>query len=373
MKCKVIRSELSDAVKIMSTLNVKQANSMVSNILLDCTENALKLSKTNLDCFHTRTIHASDTHPGKALVNNADLNKALAGFSSDVITLGLVDNKLILSNENARSELDTPISHFPEDFVPFPEDRGPKVSFTYDRFMEIHSLITFCADRKAFDIKLSAVCFKFTENMLAISATNAKHLSVIEMEQYIPSDLIFKEFLVPATSLDYIKKNAKKTEPVEFEFGINKLRVSFQNEELFFRYIDGRFPDYKRVIPKEHSRSANIEVKKLKPILKSVAPIAKEHSDMIELSFSEGRLKVSCINRFSNVMPCEFEGDDINICFNCNYLIEFLNSISEEMIKITMTTPTYPIKIEFNVGDPLDFYTSSHWGKFTYVLMPMSY
>lgn len=148
----------------------------------------------------------------------------------------------------------------------------------------------------------------------------------------------------------------------------NHLFFQFGERLLITRKLTGNFPDYERVLPKENSHLANLQTEEIKAAIERVAQFADERSRAIRLQFSPGEVKVFSSSVESGEseesVPVEYQGPEMDIGFNAQYLLEFLRAISQDRV-------CFALKDQKSAGELLPLGDEGGKNKYRYVVMPM--
>jgi DNA polymerase-3 subunit beta len=213
-----------------------------------------------------------------------------------------------------------------------------------------------------------SICVDFgSEGRPVLVATDSKRLSVTKIENLDVPENFRNVYIVPARAVPELQKLLESGENIELGLYKGQLVFTTEKYQLISRLIDGRFPDYNRVLPKESSRVLKFNRKELAQALKAVQPIARNRSGLVLLDITANETKVWSESKDQGkaevYVPSELQGDAINIAFNVKFIQDFINVIADEQVVLEMTTPSYPGLLK--PGNPE--------ADFQYVLMPMSY
>ena len=120
------------------------------------------------------------------------------------------------------------------------------------------------------------------------------------------------------------------------------------------RTVDGKYPSYERVLPKESTSSVIIPRKALVQALKSLLPIAKNNSNLVAYEFAADTLTLSANSpengNAETKIDCKISGEPPKICLNLQYVADFLGSVDCDDVKMEMTTSSYPVLFSANDG-----------------------
>ncbi len=213
-----------------------------------------------------------------------------------------------------------------------------------------------------------SICLNFSGNAeIVLAATDSKRLAVTAISNVAYPPEFQGTFLLPARTVPELMKLLDEGDKINVGLYHKQLVFTTTKFQLLSRLIDGKFPDYTRVLPKEHSRRLTLRRKDFAQAIRTVAPIARHSSQMVRLDIGPNEMRVWAESREEGLsesfVPVKLDGDPINIAFNGAYLNDFLNVLDEDETVMDMTTPSYPGVLKSGKGE----------GKFVYVLMPMSY
>ncbi len=173
------------------------------------------------------------------------------------------------------------------------------------------------------------------ESGLVMVATDGHRLAMVEKQISLPGLTGSYRALLPKKAMSEILKLASDDPSKQIEFSGNENHLFFRIDKrlLLSRKLTGNFPDYERVLPKEHSHMLLVQRDELKASIERVAQFADERSRAIRLQALKGELKVhssiSETGESEETIPVEYGGSDIEIGFNAQYLLDFLRSIDQ--------------------------------------------
>ena len=190
---------------------------------------------------------------------------------------------------------------------------------------------------------MMGVSFELTAQGLILVGTDA-HKLVKYTRTDVTSDSE-DSFIVPKKSLMMLKNSlAKSDEKVKVEYDAKNAIFSFDNFKLICRLVDGKYPNYEAVIPKNNPNILTVDRVQLLNKIRRVSFFANQSTNQIRLKISGKELILSAedmdyTNEAYERLSCSYEGEDIEIGFNAKFLIEMLNNLSNEQITIELSTP----------------------------------
>jgi DNA polymerase-3 subunit beta len=209
---------------------------------------------------------------------------------------------------------------------------------------------------------LSGVFCELSPDEITFVATDAHKLV-----RYRRSDAKSQDsanFILPKKPLNLLKNILSSQDvPVVIEYNKTNAFFSFNNIHLICRLIDGKYPNYEAVIPKENPNKLTIDRHALLTSIKRVSIFANQSTHQIRFKVSGKELVLSAEDiDFSNEakerLTCSYEGDDLEIGFNSKFLLEMLSNIETDEVRLEMSAPNragilYPVNSENKAEDIL--------------------
>jgi DNA polymerase-3 subunit beta len=190
---------------------------------------------------------------------------------------------------------------------------------------------------------MSGVFFQFNNSSLTFVATDAHKL--VKYSRLDASSEKTSEFIMPKKPLQILKGILQLNEDeIRVEYNETNAQFFFSNSILTCRLIDGKYPNYEAVIPKENPNEMTINRSILLNSIRRVSIFSNKTTHQIRLKITGSILNISAedfdySNSAEETLDCEYKGDDIQIGFNSRFLIEMLNNIESDEIKLLMSLP----------------------------------
>jgi DNA polymerase-3 subunit beta len=189
-----------------------------------------------------------------------------------------------------------------------------------------------------------------TGNVLRFVATDGHRLSSAQTP--VDGELkITPRMLVPRKALQVMKKLlGNRSEAVEVVFGEGVVRLSLPGQTLWFRLLDGEFPDYEAVVPSDNKVFAMVDKDTLFASLRRVGILVADRARAVRFAFESEELEIQVQNadrgEVKEAVPVELEGDPITVGFNARYLQEILSVIDGQQVRLSMAHPLAPCLVE---------------------------
>lgn len=364
MKLECVKDRIKNASLLVEKMTGKNISlPILKNIILISKGKTLTLKATNLDVGIEYEIPAKIFSEGVVAVPGAILNNVLSNiYNNDIISLELINENLLISTKNSSTLIKT-ISH--EDFPIIPRvSDGEKLIISSSKFINGLKSVWYSASVSDIKPEISSIYIYPDDGNLVFVATDSFRLSEKKIKE---KDGDFDGILIPFKNIsDIIRSFENNSEDIEFTF--NKNQTSFYSNGIYLttRLIEGIFPDYKQIMPKEFKT----EVIVLKQDFGNVLKMANIFSD----KFNQITLKVDISNKVFEVesknqdtgenttsVEASLSGEDITMSFNYKYISDCFQSIPEDSLILRFNGVNKPMVIK-GVSDKT----------FTYLIMPMN-
>lgn len=340
MNLQINRNELLQPMQtIIGAVEKRQTMPALSNLLLETNESGFSLTATDLEI----TLKAEIAYPveenGRATVparKLLDICKALPEDAS--ISLDLGDNKGSIKAGRSRFTL----ACLPADEFPSLEDiTASKVFRLPQRILK--KLI----DKTAFamanqDVRyyLNGLMLEVGKDQLVAVATDGHRLSLAQAVCEIDTESS-QQVILPRKGVGELQRLLDDSEEeIEIHIGVNHLRVIKGSISLTSKLIDGRFPDYKRVVPQDSQNKLATDRQALKTALSRASILSNEKFRGVRLELSDGLLKIQAHNseqeEAQEEMEVDYKGISMEVGFNVQYILDVLNSLSGNLVEIDL-------------------------------------
>jgi DNA polymerase III subunit beta len=349
MRFTISREKLQEGLTaVAASIPAKTTLPVLANILVETTEKGIRLSGTDLDIAVSTEVAADVETQGAITIPAKKLQEIARELPPSPVKIAAVGEQ--------RITLDCGRSHFK--ILGLPRDEFP--SFPTVRFNEswrvrsgdLQKLIghtSFAVSTEESRPILNGVLWELKPDRMRMVATNGHRLAKMELgiksAGAPPSDLI-----VPPKALEQIRRLFPEDEELEIARGENHLGFRSPLTSVFTRLIEGPYPNYEQVIPKDNDRYAIVDAKSLTSALRRMSVIASDQTHRIRLSFNAAMLKFSVqtpdLGEATDELPIRFTGDPLDIGFNASYLLEILKYMPTEEVRMTFKAPERAATIE---------------------------
>jgi DNA polymerase-3 subunit beta len=335
------------AVAVRSTLPI------TSNVLISTEHGRIKLAATNLDIALSCWIGGQIEDEGAITVPSRLLNDFVNSLPADKVSLTLAPRARQLKIVCARNEA-TISGMDADDFPPIPAVEGDTLEIDARMLREGISQVVFSAANDDSRPVLTGVDLVVEGDKLTLAAADGFRLAVrtLELKKKVAER---QEVIVPARALAELNRLLQdQDEPVQMTFNSNKTQVLFRlkDVELVAQLIQGTFPDYSRLIPKEWGSRAVVEVRDFLQETKIASIFARDGSGIVRVTFQAGEggapgqmtiaARAEEIGDNTGVLDATVEGEAAKIAFNGKYLQEVLQVLDGGRVALETTGPSQP-------------------------------
>ena len=343
MKFIVSSSLLYKEIQVLGgIINSSNTLPILDNFLFEINNNILVLSSSDLESTMTSQIEIESTSTDKIAISAKLLTDILKTFSEQPLTFIKTDNNTIeISASNGKYSLAyLNGDEFPKQVEIL--DAHETVINGSDLGNAINSTI-FASGTDDLRPVMSGFFFQFNSESLKFVATDAHKLVKFETTEYTASEV--SEFIMPKKPLQ-ILKGILQTESSDLTIQHNdsNAKFIFDKSSITCRLIDGKFPNYEAVIPKDNPNVLTIDRQLFLNSARRVSIFSNKTTNQIRLKLAGSLLNISAedfdfSNKADENLECQYSGDDIQIGFNSKFLIEMLNNLDSDMITLSMSHP----------------------------------
>ena len=313
---------------------------ILANVLIRKTGAQLQLTTSDLE-IQIRTTAELDGDNGNftTTVGARKLIDILRSMPADqTVSLESAQNKLILKGGKSRFTLQTlPAEDFP--LVQEAASFGPTFSVPQKVLKELLAQVSFAMAVHDIRYYLNGILFVAEGKQLSLVATDGHRLafSSATLDVEVPK----QEVILPRkTVLEMQRLLSDKEGAIEMQFAGNQAKFSFEGMEFVTKLVEGKFPDYNRVIPKNHKNIITLGRLPLLASLQRTAILTSEKVKGVRLNIEPGTLRVASNNAEQeeavDELDIDYAGDAIEIGFNVTYLIDALANMNQDMVKIEL-------------------------------------
>jgi len=349
MRFTIAREKLQDGLSaVIATVPAKTTLPVLSNILLETSERGIRLSGTDLDMAVSTEVTADVESQGAITVPAKKLAEIVRELPSAPVKISAVgEQKITLECGRSRFRL-----------LGLPRDEFP--TFPVVRFSEswriksgeLQKLIAhtaFAVSTEESRPILNGVLWELRGERMRMVATNGHRLAKIDVP-VAGQNGRSEDLIIPPKALEQLRRLFPAEEDLEIARGENHLGFRSPLTAVFTRLIEGPYPPYEQVIPRDNDRIALADRNALSQALKRMSVVASDQTHRIRMSFNAGMAKFSVqtpdLGEAQDELPVTYEGDALDIGFNASYLLEILRNMPTDEVRLTFKAPERAATVE---------------------------
>jgi DNA polymerase-3 subunit beta len=314
---------------------------ILANVLLRKNGDSIEFTTSDLEIqVRTHATLGGDVGQMSTTVGARKLIDILRALPPDqVVTLSSAQNKLVLQGGKSRFTLQTlPADDFP--LVNESVDFGPAFSVPQKTLRDLVNQVHFAMAVHDIRYYLNGILFIAEGRTLTLVATDGHRLALgqAQLAAEVPSK---QEVILPRKTVLELQRLLKDEEtPIEMRFANNQAKFGFSGMEFVTKLVEGKFPDYNRVIPRNHKNALVLGRAPLLAALQRAAILTSEKFKGVRVNLEPGVLRIASSNaeqeEAKEELEVDYNGDAIDIGFNVTYLIDVLANMSQEMVKLEL-------------------------------------
>ena len=369
MKFKIPRSNFFKTLShLQGIVDKKNSLPILANILIEAKDNQLTLSSTDMDISIIEKISCNVMEDGATTINSQILYDIVRKIddNSDIEVISNNGKLLTLRSEGSRFSL----ACLPKEDYPIIEidNSGTEIILNSKIIFKLIDKTKFAISNEETRYFLNGLYFNVTneenKNIVTLVGTDGHRLAKFSHEIDGEIDQVSGVIIPKKTIYELSKLLSEIDSNVKISIGPNKIVFVIGDIIFISKLIDGSFPDYNRVIPKDNNNILKINRVKLLSAVDRVSTIANEKSPVIKFKLLQNILNLNTINNESSTasedLKINYAGDEIEIGFNSKYIMDIVNNLEDNEISINLKDNTSPVIAQENSNTNL-----------VYVLMPM--
>lgn len=335
-------SLLKELQKLNSVISSNNTLPILDNFLFEISKNSMTIIASDLEVTMMATISIESQTDGKITIPAKILTDTLKTFSNQPLTF-------IVDSTTFGIEISSEIGNYKlagQDANEFPKNPAfsgsSSTTFNGEILINAINKTLFASGNDELRPVMSGVFCEFSSEQITFVATDAHKLV-----KHTRTDLSSEKtasFILPKKPLTILKNNISENDDVKIEFNDTNALFSFNNNTIICRLIDGKYPNYDAVIPKENPNKLTIETAVLLSSIKRVSIYANKTTHQIRLKIAGSELQITSedldfANKAEERLPCQYDGANMEIGFNSKFVIDMLNNIGSKQISLEMSAP----------------------------------
>ncbi len=366
------KNELSKALSILTSItSTKDIGIYSGNILIEAEEGFLSFTAIDQEKALRNKVPTMILKKGSVLVPAKKLSELVKEFRYDTMKFIIdKDNKVLIqnANEDLEKKYKTSIEIMGKSSKEFPAPFNLKnldfISLNPNIILEMIHKVNYASALDDARVVFNGIYIEYKDELLHFVATDGRRLSLIKRKErnFLKSNSI----ILPSRSIKEILKLISNAENIEIAHEPKENQIYLRVNYIYFstQLIEGTFPDYNVVIPKNHPYQVELDREDLIKVIRQAMVLAPEPNKQIRFNFKENLLMIESstpeLGKVEDGIECNYNGANLVIGFNSSYLLDVLESLECKSIEFHFKNSDSPVMIY----DPLD-------PDFLSIIMPM--
>lgn len=315
---------------------------ILDNFLFKIESDQLIVVASDLETTMQSTLSVEANEDGRICVPARLLLDVLKNLPEQPLTFSINPENygIEIAYSNGKSKM---VGYDADEFPKVPEiENTDKLVISGEIIAEAINKTLFATGNDDLRPVMSGVFCQLSEEDLTFVATDAHKL--VRYRRTDSNATGSSSFILPKKALILLKNNLKGDEELQVSYNESNAVFSFNDSVLICRLIDGKYPNYEAVIPKENPNVLTIDRQSFLGSIKRVSIFANKTTHQVKLKITGSELAVSAedldfSNEANERLTCSYDGEDMEIGFNSKFLMEMLNNIDSSEVKIKMSQP----------------------------------
>lgn len=348
----ILRTNLLDGLGSVERAISENTNlPILKNILIKIKENKIIFVSTNLEMAIESSISGKVMEKGEITIPFSIFNSIIKNLNTERVTLEEKGKKLIVSTDNYEASIQI---QDPKEFpiIPTIANKDKKITMGIPDFKEALGSVIVAAQYSDIRPEISGVFLDFSDGTLKFAATDGFRLA----ERKLPfkqsqSNMDEVAVIVPLKTATELMRMFNKDQEMEIRVDSNQILFSTESEKMISRLIDGSFPDYQSVVPKQTQNDVSAEKSELVNALKLASAFSGrandvnirvgENSKFLEIYSADSAVGENCYR-----VPIKLKGDKFSLVFNWRYILDGLKIYKGNEIIIGVNSSDRPVTIK---------------------------
>ena len=344
MKCTVAQTELLQALGLISSAVPSRTTlPVLSNILVEATSDGLQMTATDLDLSVTTRAMADVSAEAALTVPAKKLLELVRKLPKEELKLDAKDLTLIVGSKSGRFKF---LCIRPEEF-PARVNVAPDTTLTIDA-RQLERMIRrtiYAVSTDETRPALNGALLQISEGEIRLVATDGHRLARATLKHPGAVKGALKgDVIIPLKALNHLHRLVQETEdPVHVELSKNHARFTVGKTSLTTKLIEGPFPNYEQVLPKNNNKHLTVKAEPLASALDRVSVFSDSLTRQVKFSIARNQLTLIVQTpdqgEATETLDVRYDSDDLEIGYNAGYLLDILRTIDQDEVVIQLNTP----------------------------------
>lgn len=342
----------------------KPSTPIFSGIHLLTNNGKLEIQAMDLNLAISCTIEAEIIEEGEIVVSAKHFSELIRKLPGENISITKNKENKTIKVVSGKSEFQLLLMN-EDDYPKFPQfDANQSITIADDKIKELIKKTIFACSTDEARPLFTGILVEIQDNTVTFVGTNTHRLAIKSMEITAADNM---SMIIPAKVLTEISRNLNSEIPQEVTISLlyNQIMITIDNIVIVSRLIEGKFPDYRKVIPSKFTVQTTLNAKELAGAVERVALFSNEGDySIIKISVDSNEVTITSsspeVGTGREVIGCATEGDKLNVAFNSKYILDILKNMESEEVILNMNTSLSPVCVK-----------SAEEPDYTYIVTPV--
>lgn len=366
MKISCQQAELAHALSLVNrAVSSNNTLPVLNNILIKAEGKKLHLSATNLEIAINASIESDVKNEGTLTVPAKVFNAYVSLIQEKTVELNVLNgNTLQIKTQGSESKMKGISS---DEFPSSPKIENPNtLKLPAQAIKEALDMVVFAASTNISRPVLTGILWKISGKDVKLVATDSYRLGEknIVLEEAFDGEV---SFILPSKTAQELAKILESAKEKSFELQIGKGQILFKVDgvELISRLIEGSFPDYERIIPKDIKTTLSISNEAFTLALKKMSVLVRDNNNNVKIRPDKDKILIfsdeTQVGEGACEVPCEgFQGENTETALNVQYLLDVLSHLKEDRINFSLNDGLSPVMV-----------TPAQTSEYLHIIMPL--
>lgn len=341
-------SNLNKALQtVQKAIISKPSTPIFSGIHIQTSNGKLAIQAMDVNMAIACNIDANISEEGEIVVSAKHFSELVRKLPEETLTIAKNTDNHTIKVSSGKSEYQLLLMN-EEDYPKFPTFDAEKSISIEDTMIKelIKKTIFSCSNDEARPL-FTGILVEVADGKITFVGTNTHRLAIKSLPY---SDAAPMSMIIPSKVLTEISRNLASDTPEQVNISLlnNQIMVVIDNVTIVSRLIEGKFPDYRRVIPPKFAITAKVNIKELAGAVERVALFSTDGDySIIKMTVEAGELTITSsspdVGTGREVIACQTEGDKLNVAFNSRYILDILKNLEAEEAVLSMNTSLSPV------------------------------
>jgi DNA polymerase-3 subunit beta len=346
MEFKVSSGELLRHLNtVAGAIHTNPVLAITEDFLVEIRKGVMTITATNLETSIATRLEVDSKANGAVAIPARILLETLKALPNQVVTFDadVEQRTLVLTTDNGMYKMAVDP---PDDFPALPVSDDKEVEIPVDRLLAGINYTIFATTSDEMRPAMTGINVVVDFNKITFVASDGHKL--VRCHVLGTATDITGSFVVPKKAMALLKGAAPQEGPCYLKFNKNHAFFRFENTEVVCRLINQAYPDFNAVIPVNNKNVLHVSRSQLLGALKRINIFANRTTNQVFFSLDESSLTITTkdldfSNEAKEQLPCEYEGERLDIAFNARFFIELLGALGQEEIHLTFSVPSKPV------------------------------